>query len=197
MTSLRERQAAAVRDAIVDAALDLFLEREDFDVPVQEIADRAGVSHRTVYRYFDDRKALVDEAAARFSSRLVVGPMPAVSTLDEYIDSVGERFAFFERNLDLFRAVVRATVGSPRHGRARDGEGWELFRRRFPHLDEATARRRYVVIRHLVSSLSFVALRDRFELEVAEAAEAVVWALSRLVEEIEEEDRALAGEATA
>jgi len=57
---LRERQRARIREDIRDAAFALLSERGD-DVSVGDIAERAGVSERTFYRYFPTREdALLD-----------------------------------------------------------------------------------------------------------------------------------------
>ena len=46
------------RTAVLEAALDLF-EEENLEPTPEQIAQRAGVSTRSVYRYFEDRDALV------------------------------------------------------------------------------------------------------------------------------------------
>jgi AcrR family transcriptional regulator len=184
--TLRERQATAVKDAIVDAALDLFVERRDLDMSIQQIADRAGVSHRTVYRYFDDKQALIEAASVRFGARLR-GPAPSTAdTLEEHIGNTRERFAFYERNLDLFRAAMRAGADSSL-GPAPHDTAWELFLARFPDLDDATQRRRFAIVRHLLSAATFITLKDRFDLGVNEAADAIEWALSQLIADIDAE----------
>jgi TetR/AcrR family transcriptional regulator, repressor of fatR-cypB operon len=48
------------REAIMTAALELFVERGFFGTAVPEIADRAGVGAGTIYRYFDSKEALVN-----------------------------------------------------------------------------------------------------------------------------------------
>ena len=48
------------REAIMSAALELFVERGFFGTIVPEIADRAGVGAGTIYRYFDSKEALVN-----------------------------------------------------------------------------------------------------------------------------------------
>ena len=57
------RRAASTdkREAILEAALDLFVERGFFGTAVPEIAERAGVGAGTIYRYFDSKEALVNE----------------------------------------------------------------------------------------------------------------------------------------
>lgn len=48
------------REAILEAALELFVERGFHGTPIPEIADRAGVGAGTIYRYFASKEALVN-----------------------------------------------------------------------------------------------------------------------------------------
>ena len=59
MSGLRERKKAQTREAIRVSALRL-IEQKGFDTTtVQEIADAAGVSHMTFFRYFPTKEAVV------------------------------------------------------------------------------------------------------------------------------------------
>lgn len=49
------------REAIMAAALELFVERGFYGTAVPEIADKAGVGAGTIYRYFESKEALVNE----------------------------------------------------------------------------------------------------------------------------------------
>lgn len=56
-----ERVAAGDKhEVILDAALDLFVERGFYGTAVPEIAARAGVGAGTIYRYFESKEALVN-----------------------------------------------------------------------------------------------------------------------------------------
>lgn len=55
-TGRRERKKAATRQALADAALELFLERGYDAVGVREIADKADVSVATLFKHFPDGK---------------------------------------------------------------------------------------------------------------------------------------------
>jgi len=48
------------REAIMTAALDLFVERGFHGTAVPEIAEKAGVGAGTIYRYFENKEALVN-----------------------------------------------------------------------------------------------------------------------------------------
>lgn len=45
-------------ERIIDAAYQLFIERGDADISIQEIAERAGIAKGTVYLYFHDKEEL-------------------------------------------------------------------------------------------------------------------------------------------
>lgn len=64
-TARRDRN----RDAVLDAVLDLFAEDSLAPGPA-EVAERSGVSLRSVYRYFEDMDALVRAAMARHLVRV-------------------------------------------------------------------------------------------------------------------------------
>jgi TetR/AcrR family transcriptional regulator, repressor of fatR-cypB operon len=64
------------REAILAAALDLFVERGFYGTAVPEIADKAGVGAGTIYRYFVSKEALVNalfrQEKQRFAERVMV-----------------------------------------------------------------------------------------------------------------------------
>ncbi|GGP06235.1 TetR/AcrR family transcriptional regulator [Nonomuraea glycinis] len=73
---LRERKKAATRQAITDAALELFAARGYDDVGVREIAETAGTSIATLFAYFPDGKASLVFPGSR--SQLVADLVNAV-----------------------------------------------------------------------------------------------------------------------
>jgi AcrR family transcriptional regulator len=60
--TLREQRRQRTREAIVDAAAELFIERGFDHVSVMEIAQRAGVVEKTVFNHFPVKEGLVFEA---------------------------------------------------------------------------------------------------------------------------------------
>src|SRR5688572_22338077 len=76
------------REAILDAALELFVERGFFGTAVPEIADRAGVGAGTIYRYFESKEALVNaiyrQEKLRFSSAVLEDFPANVNTREQF-----------------------------------------------------------------------------------------------------------------
>ena len=86
------------REAILDAALGLFVERGFWGTAVPEIAERAGVGAGTIYRYFESKEALVNaiyrQEKMRFSSS-VLENFPANITTREQFRTIWMRMAAF------------------------------------------------------------------------------------------------------
>lgn len=68
MPTQMRKDAARSRRAILDAARELYA--DETDASFAEIAHRAGVGQATVYRHFDDRRALLAELAIEDMERL-------------------------------------------------------------------------------------------------------------------------------
>lgn len=110
----RERKKAATRQAISDAALELFL-REGFDqVSIRDIAERADVSTTTLFAHFRGKEALVFDREADVEQSLVaaVRERPAGQDMIEALrvhalTSWAQKAA--DPNLDSFTALVEQT----------------------------------------------------------------------------------------
>lgn len=90
------------RYAVVDAYLELVREG-DPRPSIAAVAERSGVSHRSVFRYFADKDELARTAIERqqaFASPLVPLTVGPGAPLDERIDR------FVERRLELFAAIA-------------------------------------------------------------------------------------------
>lgn len=86
------------REAILEAALELFVERGFFGTAVPEIADRAGVGAGTIYRYFESKEALVNAIYRQEKQRfahVVLDDFPAGVTTREQFRVLWLRMAKF------------------------------------------------------------------------------------------------------
>ena len=188
-TSLATRQLEATRDAILDAAGSLFLERKVDGFSVQQVADRAGLTHRTVYRYFPTRKELVRATVELLAPGMADETVDEAATVEEWIDHLPAHLAETEANFDVFRGLVVAAFASDELRRSdkrlrdREVHRWKLFRRQFVYLPERDARRTFAALRHLTSSISYVLMRLRFGMSPSEATEAIRSGALQIVEQ--------------
>jgi len=86
------------REAIVDAALELFVERGFFGTAVPEIADRASVGAGTIYRYFESKEALVNAIYRQQKlhfAQVVLDGFPVTAPTREQFRSLWMRMAKF------------------------------------------------------------------------------------------------------
>jgi AcrR family transcriptional regulator len=67
---LRERKRRLTRQLISDAATTMFATRGFDNVKVSEVADRVGVSEKTIYNYFPTKESLVLDAADEAVERM-------------------------------------------------------------------------------------------------------------------------------
>lgn len=86
------------REAILDAALALFVERGFYGTAVPEIAERAQVGAGTIYRYFESKEALVNSIYRQQKlqfAKVVLDGFPATATTREQFRMLWMRMAKF------------------------------------------------------------------------------------------------------
>lgn len=91
---IRERKAAQ-RDALLQAAEQLVRAGGFAALAIQSVAQRAGVSVGTVYRYFDNKEALAVEVFERASAREVAAVAQAVAEPGTLVARIREGVAVF------------------------------------------------------------------------------------------------------
>lgn len=104
-TARRDRN----REAVLDAVLELFREDAVYPGPA-EVAERSGVSLRSVYRYFEDMETLVRAAMARHLDRVQPlflidspGKGPLVDRIEELVD---QRLRLYDEVAPMMRAAL-------------------------------------------------------------------------------------------
>lgn len=73
----RAREVAARRDAIIHAFIDLAMAKLTVDITLDEVAERAGVSTRTILRRFHDREGLLNAAIETGTALILAEREPA------------------------------------------------------------------------------------------------------------------------
>jgi len=181
-TGLRERKAQLVRTTVLETAITQLEARGADEVSMAQIAEAAGVSLRTLYRYFPDRAALLHAAGEHLYASLGV-PFD-VSGPDEISASLLEAGRRLSARPELTRALVRTTAGRTARSAVRGQRVAAIrtaLRPVIDELDEDTARWAAAVIAHLCSASSWVIIAEDSGLEDSDAQHAVAWAIDRLV----------------
>ncbi|MFN3288094.1 MAG: TetR/AcrR family transcriptional regulator, partial [Sphingomonadaceae bacterium] len=94
--SLRERQKAQTREAIIKAALEALSENRFERATHDVLAERVGCARRTVYRYFPDRDALMNA----MWSYIIRDPSAAAYSLPTDEASLTETLVDFFEQMD-------------------------------------------------------------------------------------------------
>jgi AcrR family transcriptional regulator len=93
--TLQERKQQFVRDAIWDAAIDLFDRKGFHGTTVEEIAQAAGTSRRSFFRYFESKSDLLAQAVVSYGTSLTdaIESCPAEYSLGDVFRSTVLRVA--------------------------------------------------------------------------------------------------------
>lgn len=185
---LREKQAEGTRRLIIEALIDQLATSGMKDFSIPHVAERAGVTTRTVYRYYPTKEALLaavdDEVVRRFKD------LPSPDTLDDVPTFVDSMFESFEQGPQLIRALVRAGANDDAaavraRGRKRRFETLRAaIDREVPGMDPRRRHASAAMIHWIFSAASWDALRTVWELSEEEAKDIVEWALRTLIDDI-------------
>jgi AcrR family transcriptional regulator len=159
---------------------------------MQQVADRAGVSHRTLYNHFPTREALSD-AFAEYVEGVFAATGQAAPDANLDLASVagmpGQAYELFERGESHLRAYVMLMIAT----RAAAGVARERTKRferaiaeACPGISKAGARLAAAAVRMFISSTGWHLLTEHYGLSTTEAARAASWACSALVAALEE-----------
>lgn len=174
----RLARGARARAAIVDALLAL-IERGDLRPSAARIAERAGVSLRSVFQHFSDVDSLFAAAASRQAERLapLAGDVPDEGPLAARLDAFVRKRA---RLLDAISPVRRAAIlmepfSSELQGRLgafralKADEVRRVFAAELARRPPAVRRRLLAALVATASWTNWQALRDHQRLSQAEA----------------------------
>ena len=117
VVSLSERLAGETRRAILAAAVDLLEAESESELTVRAVAARAGMSERTVFRYFANRDEFLDAVAAEVATRLDLPAEPR--TIGELAAYPAVLYRRFETNAALIKAALHSELFPRMRARSR------------------------------------------------------------------------------
>jgi AcrR family transcriptional regulator len=180
--TLRNRQAAATREEILEVAMNMLSTGARDGFSHESIAKAAGMGARTVYRHFPDRAELLQALWLRLRDSTHT-KFPARE--EDVVSFVRLVFHAFDEHESVVRAVLSSAAGI--EVRERGGvEGRRAFAHSLSDLLAglgATERARVIAVFVAIYSAPFwQLLRDRGGLTGPEAQEAVAWLIEVLLD---------------
>lgn len=181
--SLRERRRQQTRREIINAYAELSLERGFNNFTIQDIADRVGISHRTLYRYFKNREAIVaglEEEVAR-------------QVFDPSEDPTLDRAAALRHNYRVFgeyrkpmlvhSLMIQAEMVAAPGRDSRSDFVRRMVEEQATNLSDIGKRQLFGLLRVVAGSLAWARLTsDEIGLTDEEAGAASAWAMDALIE---------------
>jgi AcrR family transcriptional regulator len=180
--SLREKRAAQTRDRITKALSELIAKHTMDDLSVPKLAELAGVSEPTVYRYFPNRQALLDALDEAILKEFPRPPMP--ETLGELPDFIEKLFILFDEDRELILSFFK-TVDSRETRKGLRRKRLELLRKQvdteFPALCDQERKEIFGVMQLLASGEGWRAMAEFADMDGAQSGKATAWALRALI----------------
>lgn len=110
MPAISAARANSRRRAIIDAAAKVFVQKGYASAFVSEIAAVAGISEGLIYRYFDDKRALLDVVLSEYFQKIVAKLEHAaasdVSFPEKVHNLISQHLRSFLEDLDFCRFFV-------------------------------------------------------------------------------------------
>lgn len=107
-----QRKQQALREEIVDAAFAEFAQRGYHDTGIADIARRLGIGHGTFYRYFQNKRDILDQVVTQLIERLL-----EALTKENAPDAATTLESYQEQTQRIAVAVTEIFQDDPRAGR--------------------------------------------------------------------------------
>jgi AcrR family transcriptional regulator len=150
-------------DRILGSLVDVILDGGLPGFSVQQVADRAGVSHRTVYRHFPTREALLEGLREAVGRRMDArGGVDIPCDIADIPRAVCANFALFSRDARAVEAGVRFGLGAALETRDRQRRSKrfrELVKSSVRGIADDDAAMAGAVLRQIASTPTWLALR--------------------------------------
>lgn len=184
-TSLRDQQVDLTRELILRAFQELLQNDHPDAITYPQVAEAAGVSLRTVYRYFPTRADLLQSAAAWFREFTDGLRWDDPRTVRDMAGASPELGRLFDEHTNVFRALADHELEEPRRAAVAaavaDVSG---------NLPADEARRAEAILAHIRSGRAWLLLHDHYGLAGDEIVSALDWAASTLLEDLRRRNEA-------
>lgn len=191
LSPLRERQRGLTRRLIVEAVSRVIQSSGAYQFSMQQVADEAGVSLRTLYRHFSTRDDLLEGISQELNTILQEVALPdefeAVG-IESLVGILGELYRALGQHPEMARAWVIARMATSvrtEGTRVRSDLLTRALEVMNPQLTQEEHRRLFAVIRLLTGSVAWKVMTDDLGLDTDDSVEATSWAVRTLLADIE------------
>ncbi len=184
-SSLRDQQVDLTRDLIMRAFQRLLQNDHPDAITYPQVAEAAGVSLRTVYRYFPTRVDLLESAAAWLAELTGGVQWQDPRTVEDLAGAVPEMGRIFDEHTNVFRALA----GDELQGRRREAVAAAVAEVS-GNLPPDEARRAEAILGYIRSGRAWLVLHDHYGLAGDEIMSALDWAASTLIEDVRRRNEA-------
>jgi AcrR family transcriptional regulator len=185
---LRERQAAVVRAAILDALATRLDHDDPDDVAMPQVAADAGISLRTLYRYFPTKEAMFDAVGDHVVARL--GLPREIRDADDIARVFRESARRGAQSPELVRSMLVTRLGRrarSSHRRRRVESIMTALAGVTAHLPPDEARARQGAVAYLASLPAWITISEECGLDAEDAQRGLAWAIQTLVDALRQE----------
>jgi AcrR family transcriptional regulator len=182
---LRAEQAESTRARIVQAAVDLLAEGDAGDLSMNDVAARAGVAVRTVYRSFATKDDLLDAVIDWINEHIDRRAGPPPEAREDYEAGTGEVITALFEVEPLYRALFATAAGRASHLRTaerRRASIEQAFAAEMQGLDADWARRLGALLHLVASSHGALFMKDYWDLSPDDVGQAMQWAIRVLAD---------------
>lgn len=181
----RRTQTERTRELITRALLAEVRDNGFRGFSLPQLSKRAGISPRTIWRYFPNRDALA-KALAESVLNLDKSTSP-LTTPDDFAKQVEEHFPKFDRDAAVHLATLhwREDFGIGLAERTRREKIFlDGLRRSAPYLTSREREELKAIIFYLCNKLAWKTLREEFELDGRISGKLIGWAIRTLLKEV-------------
>jgi AcrR family transcriptional regulator len=192
--NLRKRQQAQTRRDILEAVGEVLEQDGLLGFSMQKVADRAGVTHRTVYNYFPTRESLndafavhVEEELAKLGEAPDAGPIE-LSMVPRLAGGFGRAIAGHETSIRAYAMLMIANRAPSEVMRARTKRFERLLKKKAGPLPPNAARLATCAVRMFLSSVGWHVSTELHGLSIDEADRMCEWASRVLLDAVKRGD---------
>lgn len=187
---LRDRQVEQTRDLVMQALAEQLAEGRTDEFNIPKVARRAGVSVRTIYRYFPTKESLLESVAVWINDRAVQMALPRTPV--DIADNTERAWAHFDEHATLMLAQLVTPAGRAvraRGRRHRIAAYKAALQEITGNLDPREVQAAIGAITCIASLETWRTLKEDFGMSGDEPGKTVAWALRALIADLRKRNR--------